>query len=167
MTPEVELNKLKQLKIVRHFYTKNQYEKNNEHLINKERGRGGYHAESAVLLENNVVRKKYKKDKEGKKLFKQEVSILKQVKGCKFAANLINYDKRDLAIYMSYCGEPVPQTEKNLQTIARMIKILREDYGVVRHHKGKPVLTISSSNAGIIGDQIYLFDLAGKSWQIK
>ena len=84
------------------------------------------HGEYVLLLENNIVKKKYSKNsKKGKIHFKREIKYLKYLneKGCEFVTQLINWDPKNLILWETYCGKITKDIPENRKEKHRKEKI--------------------------------------------
>ena len=130
---------------------------------------GGHKASSVRLMPNNVVHKKYDLNvPRSKKLFKKEVKCLKHLEFCDFVPKLLKYNKRSGSIFMTYVGDPAPDTPENHQQIFKLRKSLHLDWNVMRHQNNKPIYKTQSLQNCVINkdNKMFIIDFGSKKFKI-
>jgi tRNA A-37 threonylcarbamoyl transferase component Bud32 len=97
------------------------------------RFKGGIRADDVSLLQQDIVRKRYKLEWEAqRRFFWHEVGVLRRLKGCRFVPQLLHVDYKNGFLYETYCGGPCPDTPKNRAKARKRIEQLRRKWGVER-----------------------------------
>lgn len=130
---------------------------------------GGWHSLSVELLEGNIVKKKiWKYFPMQLKAFRQEVLLLKHLRGCPFVPQLLYVDKKNTTIYMTYCGKKIKKTDESMKQISDILHALSEKWGVSRIDKnGKQIFQLGTTkNATILNKKLFIIDFGSHQWQI-
>mgnify|MGYP003528724151 CR=1 FL=1 len=127
-----------------------------------------------ILLEGNVIKKKYDKTKpEHIKHFEHEVIILNHLKaqGAVEIPNIIATDKEDLTIYMDFCGDNPQDTAVLQQNLAVLMKKFRDIYGLYRYEivNGNKILVdkIGLHNVCEKDGKLFLIDFGSNLWVLN
>jgi predicted Ser/Thr protein kinase len=143
-----------------------------------QRLRGGLHSQAVWLLPAQpdapkgaqIVEKRYGLAKNADGRFDIEVKILTKLKDCDFVPKLLDVDKKNRIVRMSYCGTKPKESLKLRKTIHQLLKTLEDKYGVYRKENlGKKHYQLGSdANATTDGHKIFLIDFGNpRSWQLR
>lgn len=133
-----------------------------------------WHSSKAVQkLEGGFIRKRYDPSKPlHRERFEREITLLEHIKGCEFVPQLVHVDRAKCELIMTDCGRslddvPIYRERQRLKRkIPTLLKRLRDEYGLVREHKGKEQFIIPSRNATVKDGKVFIIDFNGSSWRI-
>lgn len=131
---------------------------------------GGWHSSAVWLLPGNVVEKRYGTDAERAHRMEIEVDILTRLADCDFVPKLLDVDRVNKIVRMTYCGKKAPESNEMRKQLHRQMKVLEEKYGVYRKaNVGKKMYMLGCNRNVTMDDtgKLFIIDFGSDNWHIK
>ena len=129
---------------------------------------GGWHSESVWLLpDGKTVEKRYGDGDDRLERMRIEVKILERLKDCDFVPKLLDVDRKNRIVRMTYCGTKAEETIRLRKILHKLLKTLEDKYGVYRPtNVGKRFYQLQG-NVTTDGNKFYIIDFGSDHWQIR
>lgn len=138
----------------------------------------GSRSQQVYLLENprnrkeRVVLKRYDaSDRHHRGRYDKELKVLKRLRGCPHAPQLLHSDDDTCALWMTYCGRVAPMNPRTKAAVEAILKELADKWGVHRVSNGGAVnrldaASIFPKNITQIDGHTKLIDYGSPSWRL-
>lgn len=131
---------------------------------------GGWHSSAVWLLPGDVVEKRYGNHAERVKRMEIEIQLLTRLADCDFVPKILDIDRSNKIIRMTYCGKPAVESVHLRTTVSTLMKTLEEKWGVYRKDNiGKKAYRLGCNRNVTIDDKgkIFIIDFGSDHWFVK